>query len=209
MAKYRRTYLCICEGQQETMYFSHLAKLIKDFPNKVVKFNTYEDLPLRLEKRYENYDSAAIFDYDHNDAEFKKNIEFCDKLNKKLKPTIRKEGRCVYHAYSNVNFDLWLILHKEDFNGMVSKNDSYITDLKKVYGLKPTDNIKNEEVINKILNQITLDDVKAAIERADNIRRRKANADCILFGNTKTYSNPDFSIHEFLKAVLQDSGDLD
>lgn len=81
--------------------------------------------------------------------------------------------------------------------------------MKKVYGLKPTDNIKNEEVINKILNQITLDDVKAAIERADNIRRRKANADCILFGNTKTYSNPDFSIHEFLKAVLQDSGDLD
>ena len=40
MATYRKTYLCICEGQQERMYFDHLAKLIKDFPKKVVKFNT-------------------------------------------------------------------------------------------------------------------------------------------------------------------------
>ena len=38
MATYRKTYLCICEGQQERMYFDHLAKLIIDFPKKVVKF---------------------------------------------------------------------------------------------------------------------------------------------------------------------------
>jgi len=43
MANYRKTYLCICDGQQETMYLKHIAKLIKDFPRKVVKFNTFED----------------------------------------------------------------------------------------------------------------------------------------------------------------------
>jgi len=30
----------------------------------------------------------------------------------------------------------------------------------------------------------------------------------VIIGNTKTYPNPDFSLHEFLKIVLQDSGDL-
>ena len=93
MATYRKTYLCICEGQQERMYFDHLAKLIKDFPKKVVKFNTFIDSPHRLEKRYEEYDSAAIFDYDFNETEFYRNIEICNQLNKKLKPTKRNSGR--------------------------------------------------------------------------------------------------------------------
>lgn len=208
MGKYRKTYLCICDGQQETMYLNHVAKLIKDFPQKVVKFNTFEDSPHRLEKRYEAYDSAAIFDFDHNEVEFKRNIEICDALNKKLKPSKRKEGRHIYHAYSSVNFDLWLILHKEDYNKSVSRNDAYISDVRRIFGLNQTDNIKNEEVINKILSQITLDDVKSAIQRAETIRKSKVKADSTKIGSTTIYSNPDFSIHEFLRAVLEDSGDL-
>ena len=208
MARYRKTYLCICDGQQEKMYLQHLAKLIKKFPQKVVTFNTFIDSPHRLEKRYEEYDSAAVFDYDMNEVEFNRNIEICDKLNRDLKPKKRKEGRHIYHAYSSVNFDLWLILHKEDFNRSVSRNDAYISDIRRIYGLKPTDNIKNEEVINKILSQISLNDVKDAIKRADKIRNSKDKSDCRLVGNTSTFLNPDFSIHEFLKVVLEDSGDL-
>lgn len=208
MGKYRKTYLCICDGQQETMYLSHVATLIKDFPRKVVKFNTFEDSPHRLEKRYEEYDSAAVFDYDHNDVEFKRNIEICDKLNKKLKPSERKKGRHIYHAYSSVNFDLWLILHKEDYDKSVTRNNAYITDVRRIFGLKLTEDIKNEEVINKILSQITLEDVKAAIRRAESIRKGKIKTDSTKIGNTTIYSNPDFSIHEFLKIVLENSGDL-
>ncbi len=208
MATYRKTYLCICEGQQERMYFDHLAKLIKDFPKKVVKFNTFIDSPHRLEKRYEEYDSAAIFDYDFNETEFYRNIEICNQLNKKLKPTKRNSGRHIYHAYSNVNFDLWLILHKQDYNKRVSKNDAYINDVRRVYGLKRADDIKSEDVINKILGQITLKDVKEAIKRAENIRIIKEESDSKNIFNTLIYENPDFSIHEFLRFVLEDSGDL-
>ena len=208
MANYRKTYLCICDGQQETMYLNHVAKLIKDFPRKVVKFNTFEDSAHRLEKRYEDYDSAALFDFDNNDVEFKRNIEICDKLNKKFKPSKRKSGRCIYHAYSSVNFDLWLILHKEDFRRSVTRNDAYISDVRRVFGLSPTDNIKKENIIKKILGQITLEDVKDAIQRADDIRKRKDQGDSTKIGGTTIYSNPDFSIHEFLKVVLKDSGDF-
>lgn len=208
MATYRKTYLCICEGQQERMYFDHLAKLIKDFPKKVVKFNTFIDSPHRLEKRYEEYDSAAIFDYDFNETEFYRNIEICNQLNKKLKPTKRNSGRHIYHAYSNVNFDLWLILHKQDYNKRVSKNDAYINDVRRVYGLKRADDIKSEDIINKILVQITLKDVKEAIKRAENIRIIKEESDSKNIFNTLIYENPDFSIHEFLRFVLEDSGDL-
>lgn len=208
MRKYRKTYLCICDGLQEKLYLEHVALLIKNFPLKVVKFNTFIDIPHRLEKRYEAYESAAVFDFDHNGVEFKRNIEICDALNKKLKPSKQKEGRYIYHAYSNVNFDLWLILHKEDYNKSVTRNDTYVSDVRRTFGLKPMENIKNEDVIKKILNQITLEDIKMAIKRAETIRKNKAKIDCIRIGNTSVYSNPDFSIHVFLKAVLEDSGDL-
>lgn len=46
----RRTYLCICEGQQETMYLAHIARLLTRFPERVVKFNTTIGPPLGAEK---------------------------------------------------------------------------------------------------------------------------------------------------------------
>lgn len=208
MANYRKTYLCLCEGQQEIMYLNHVASLIKDFPRKVVKFQCVEDAPYRLSKRYEDYDSAALFDFDFNESEFKKNIQICDELNKQFQPTKRKTGRKIYHAYSNVNFDLWLILHKEDCNGCVYKNNGYIRDVRRIYGLSSTDNIKHEDVIQKILKQITLSDVQQAIRRAQRIRRDKDPSDGIVVRNTVYYSNPDFSIHDFLIEVLTASGDL-
>ena len=205
MTKYRRKYLCICEGQQETMYLAHVAKLIRDFPRKVVTFNTLEGPPSRLEKRYEDYKSAAVFDFDFNEVEFRKKIELCDRLNRKRKPS---KERHIYHAYSSVNFDLWLILHKENFNREVSKNDAYVSDVRRIYNLSASENIKSEGAMQKILSQITVDDVKEAIERADFIRKGKMVGDGIKTGDTTIHSNPDFSIHEFLRVVLKDSGDL-
>lgn len=99
MANYRKNYLCVCEGQQEKMYLDHIARLIKDFPRKVVTFNSYIDKPHRLTKTYENYDSAAIFDFDFNQVEFERNICICDELNKRFKSKSKKERRNIYHAY--------------------------------------------------------------------------------------------------------------
>ena len=153
MARYRKTYLCVCEGQQEKMYLDHVARLIKKFPQKVVTFNSYIDSPHRLKKSYEDYDSAAIFDFDFNKVEFEKNISLCDGLNKKSKSRAKKKGRSIYHAYSNVNFDLWLILHKEDCNRQVSTNDAYISDVRRIYKLNQNDNIKNQKTIKKMLTK--------------------------------------------------------
>lgn len=208
MAKYRKTYLCVCEGQQEKMYLNHVARLIKVFPQKVVTFNSYIDSPKRLTKTYEDYDSAAIFDFDFNAVEFERNIRLCDKLNSKCKSTSRKKDRNIYHAYSNVNFDLWLLLHKEDYFHEVSRNDAYIDDVLRIYGLSSTDDIKNKANLAKILSQITLQDVKDAITRAERIKLHKIEGDGSKIGNSIIYSNPDFSIHEFLKIVLKESGDL-
>ncbi len=208
MGMYRKNYLCVCEGQQEEMYLNHVAMLISDFPNRAVKFNTIVDSPKRLTKSYVEYDSAALFDYDFNDVQFTRNIELCDRLNSSKNSGKRKGGKCTYHAFSNVNFDLWLILHKEDYNRSVSRNDEYLLDVKRIYDIEQKENIKNESVIKKILGQIKLDDVKMAIHRATRIREGKIDTDKIFVGSSFYYPNPDFTIHDFLKLVLEDCGEL-
>ena len=35
---YRKTYFCVCDGQQEEMYLKHVAFLLKKIPERVVTF---------------------------------------------------------------------------------------------------------------------------------------------------------------------------
>ncbi|MFW6262586.1 MAG: RloB domain-containing protein [Thermotogota bacterium] len=202
MAMYRKSYVCICEGQQEKQYLEHLARLIKKFPEKVVTFNCYIDQAYRLKKIYEETDCGVLFDYDLDQTQFENSIKLCDQLH------MERKRQNIYHAYSSLNFDLWLILHRKDYFRTVTRNDAYLNDVKKVYGLKKEDYIKKGEIIRKILEQISLEDVKEAIKRVEKIKYNKLETDAVKIGNTITYTNPDFSLHEFLKLVLLDSGDL-
>lgn len=202
---YRRSYYCVCEGQQEEMYLKHIERLLKKPQERVVTFNTTQGSAERLKKTYTEYDNAALFDYDFKDTEFRQNINICEQLQRKSKKSKEKN---VYHAYSNVNFDLWLILHKEDFYKPVTSNDAYVNDVRRIYKLGSEADIKKEAVIKRILEDISLEDVKDAIRRAEQIRARKLEFDCFMVGSVACYDNPDFSLHEFLKIVLRDCGEM-
>lgn len=89
---YRKTYFCVCEGQQEEMYLKRVAFLLKKFPERVVTFNTACGLPEKLKKNYTEYDNAALFDYDFKDTEFRHNINICEQLQRKSR---RKTGKCL------------------------------------------------------------------------------------------------------------------
>ena len=202
---YRKTYFCVCEGQQEEMYLKHLGVLLKKFPERVVTFNTRRGLPEKLNSDYTDYDAVALFDHDCKEEEFRRKIEFCEQLQRKSK---KKKGKKIYHAYSNVNIDVWFILHKEDFNRPVTSTNAYIDDVRRIYKLSQDANIKEKAVLDKILTQITLDDVKSAIKRAEQIRASKLETDRFMLSSVACYNNPDFSIHDFLKIVLQDCNEL-
>ena len=201
---YRKNYRCIVEGQQERMYLDHVANLVKDFPKTVITFNTSEGNAYELTKSYIEYDSACLFDYDFNKNEFEQNLAICEKLNNQNKPGKRKNGRYVHHAYSSVCFDLWLLLHKKDFNRLVSKNDGYVDEVIAAYNLPRGSDIKNAKTISTILSQISIEDVKSAIKRAERIKQMKDGDDAHHVNTVVYYDNPDFSIHEFISKVLND-----
>lgn len=191
-------YFCVVEGQQEELYIHHLAKLLNNCSKKRFNFNVKIGKLRDLEKSYVDYDAVFIFDYDFNDIEFERNLSGCINLNKKNK-RIKKN---IYHAYSSACFDLWLILHKKNFNAPVSKAQGYINEVRYTFNLDSEADIKSREIIEKILKQITLDDVKKAVERAEKIHDEKLPNDKININGEIYYPNPDFSIHKFIGIII-------
>ena len=199
---YRRTYRCVVEGQQEILYLQHLAKLLTQFPQIVIKFNTSEGNAYELTKSYVEYDSACLFDYDFNKSESETNLLTCSTLDRKNKKKSKKQSARVYHAYTNVCFDLWLVLHKKDFFSSVTSNDAYAKEVIELYHLPKGSDIKNKKTIETILSQITLQDVRNAISRAKQICSRKLQDDAIYIDSEKYFDNPDLSIHKFIEIVI-------
>ena len=199
----RLNYFCVVEGQQEEMYLEHISSLLRDFPKRTVKFNIKIGNAGELEKSPFDYDKVCLFDHDFNQIEFENNLKICLQLNSHRK----KNEAVIDHAYSSICFDLWLVLHKKFISRPATSPQEYVNDVRKLYGLSREDNIKSKDVIEKILKQITLDDVKTAILNAERIRNSKTEESKIYVNNTDYYyQDPDFSIHVFLRKVLEKLG---
>lgn len=203
------TYYGSCEGQQEFMYFERLKRLINNSKDNVsaVNFKLYQrsGSPLATAKAAFKPISLAdveslkkqsliisIFDNDFKDGEFREAVKYCDKEK-------------IQTGYSNISFELWLIMHKQYFNKTVSNPKDYISELKTTYHLLDDDDIKDEDVIKKILNQISLDDVHCAL---DNARRLENENDACgrKFKNLKGHhSQPSLKINEVVENILNKS----
>lgn len=192
-------YLCVVEGQQEKLYIHHIRKLLNEASKRNFTLNVKTGKFKDLEKNNVDYDSVLIFDYDFNKVEFERNLSGCINLNKKNK----RANRNIYHAYSSACFDLWLILHKKYFDRPVNKAQGYINEVRRTFNLDSEADIKSKEIIEDILEQITLDDVKKAVERAEEICQKKLSSDAINITGEVYYPNPDFSIHKFIKILIE------
>lgn len=183
----RKEYICFYEGLQEEKYFKRLKELIEcQYKNVKVIFKKVEKFEYFITLKT-NVKKIAIFDYDCDKTNFETKIKKCLKSN-------------VYILYSNLNFDLWLILHKQLYTTPVLYNDDYQEKVKEIYKLPKNANIKRESNINKILKQIDLKDIKCAIENAEKIMKKKNQEDYIKLNSKYGYfPNPSLSVQNFLR----------
>ncbi len=199
------------EGKQEMLYFKRLKDLIDQQPQEAIRKTMIINLknaggfsPINVVNRaadaktFSNDNQYhAVFDHDNKQSDFIVALEHCRR--KEISP-----------CFSNVCFDLWLLLHKCEFNRQVCNTDDYMSQIKKTFDLGNV-NIKSEHVIKKILNQIELEDVIRAIRYAENISRlnRENNRNEICRTKYKKenlicFENPDLSIHLFVKEILDE-----
>lgn len=204
------------EGQTEKWYFEHLQKLINDdenIPYKVkfeIKINhsvisSAKNLTLPYKMK-----AFHICDYESKDMlhieQFKKVLEELKNVRKINKNLSYKLG------YSNLTFDLWIILHKKMQRKLVNHRKNYIADINLAYNenFETIDKYKEEENFKKVLEKITLQDVKTAIKNGNEIRKfneENNNKERRSFGQVIYYlNNPDVTINECVEQILNECG---
>lgn len=199
-----------CEGLQEQTFLNHVSKLINNDPR--CKNKVYFDLinvgggdPLEVVKKAVNYNFIgkkefiknkrviALFDYDFKDSKFLAALKLAS--DNKIIP-----------FYTIANFDLLLINLKEKYTKQVSKSEEYIKEVRKVYHLDSEANIKNQTVIDKILKQITLDDIIFLIKNAKIIEKDNLNSKNYHFVKENILNQPNLLPYRILEEVLSKAG---
>ncbi len=192
------TYRGAYEGLQEELYFLHLEDLINHspFPYRVAfhlkngNGGSAKDIVLKANKYALNVSDdmkVAVFDHDFKEDSFLEALKLAEKYH-------------IFPAFSIMNFNLFLILHKKDYYKVISKEDNYEKDLRETYNIPKVYKIKSEKAIQLIVDQITLEDVKKAIVRAKKVNEESKKVQPVLID--EVYQQPFLNIHIFLEQVF-------
>lgn len=116
-------------------------------------------------------------------------------------------------GYSNLTFELWIILHKADCNGPLTHRSQYLIPLNRAYREKfeNLEQYKQADNFKRVLGKLNLEDVRQAVRRAKTIMKRNEDSGYKL-QQYKGYSyykqNPSLSIWETVEKILSECGIL-
>lgn len=114
-------------------------------------------------------------------------------------------------GYSSLSFEVWMLLHKVDRPRTVTKQEQYVDQINKAFStsFESLQEYKTKEGFKKILSKLTLEDVRQAVGRAEEIERlRVANGEApreykrFFF----RWEDPANSVGVCIKEILQDNG---
>ena len=218
-------FLFSVEGETEKWYLEHLQKLINDaLTAKTAPFTL--TLNVKVEKSPKSYIKTLspgigvtergkmiithVFDYESpiQQKGMDRLTQFQERLQQMKKAAELKNVKYRL-AYSNLSFDLWIILHKQNCNGMKTSCSQYLQDLNSAYrhGKTPFASMKQykeERSFKEILEEITLSDVRDAIKHAETIEAANAQnyRRQIYCGYRFFVNNPSLSFHERIQELF-------
>lgn len=213
--KITKKYYFSVEGETEHWYLKWLQKLINDTEQSKYKVSfdcPIKKNPLKHAKSLNvisKIDIYHFFDYESNDAIHVQ--RFTDAMDNMKK--VRKSGRQItYHSgYSNLTFDLWIILHMTDCNGSYTHRKQYITPINRAFHehFENMDEFKKEDNFKRCLKKIQLSNVIDAVMRAQKIMQRNQENGYTLHkykGYTYYKENPSLAVWEAISKILKDCG---
>lgn len=214
MKKITKRYYFSVEGETEVWYLDRLKELINSDTER--KYNVSfvhkkESNPISFVKGQTLQSKALIFhfsDYESNSQEhqllFRRtmdNICEAERLGKNVK---------YQFGYSNFTFDLWIILHKANCSSSFTDRNHYLGKINAAFNenflsmkaYKECDNFK------RCLSKITLDDVRKAVQRSNEIMRYNEEAySQIEYKRFKYYrENPSLEVGTIIGKILKECG---
>ncbi len=214
--KYTQKYYFSVEGETEKLYLEWLIGQIKKDSGYRVPLECKPLSPLRFVRRANILDKKAkvfhMCDYEDPNTD---PMRF-PKLLKEMREAESVSGskKFTYSlAYSNLSFELWVLLHKTDCFGSQAYIDNYWPKLKSAYKLTTVQSLsefkEEDNFKNLVLDKLTLQDVRVAIERAKKIEQINLQNGL----KKQTYKkfeyyadDPSLSVWESIEDMLRECG---
>lgn len=212
------TFYFSVEGETEQCYLEHLRSLVNDELKRqgagfrigmVIKVEKDpRQIPWPFITRGEHVNVVHVCDYESpvpQQAGMNRLEQFKTILDN-LSAAAEDKNLTYLLGYSNLSFELWMILHKQPCNGGKIDCKHYLADFNTAYGVSflSTKACKKEDAFKDLLRGITLSDVHDAIERATAIQQVNQNAaQAQRHRDYEFYTNnPALSIHERVQDIF-------
>lgn len=213
--KQTKKYYFSVEGETEHWYL----KWLQDIINKTqeAKFKVSFDCPVQknpLKRAKSLVVTGKINIYHISDYESDEPIhvrEFKEIMDNMKKAKALGKQINYKFGYTNLTFDLWIILHKSDCNGSFAHRKQYIVPINRSFNenFENMDDYKHENNFKRILKSLSLSNVIDAINRAKLImQRNKENGYALQqYKGYKYYKeNPALDIWQAIEGILKDCG---
>ena len=209
-----RQYVFSVEGETEYWYLKWLQNQINNCPNR--KYNALikpwvDKSPRHFSKRLTAKTTPHIIHLCDIEGNEQENIVNFNNILTEMKNVRVQKGIYYILGYSNFTFELWIILHKIDCSASLDCRRNYLEFIRRAFGenFENLNHYKQEDNFKKCLKQITIDDVRSAICRAERIMTINNKNGKILNkfeGYVYYLDNPALSVHEIVKKILLECG---
>ncbi len=210
--KENRRYVFTVEGETEQWYFDWLQEQVNSCNESKFTVSIVTKVQQSPRKYSKTVNPLAtpkvthICDYESNDEV---HVTKFKKILSELKDANSTTGRQFKYClgYSNFTFELWIVLHKQICNGILTNRTQYLPHINRAYGerFEDLDQYKHENNFKRCLSKLSLDNVRTAIERSKSIMDgKRANGDSQeQFMGFKYYKeNPALTIWESVEEIL-------
>lgn len=216
--KMNARYYFTVEGETEKWYLEWLRDAINADPRskvKVVCSPKVQKNPVKWAKAKTNLDKSAkvfhVFDFEDEEPIHVK--AFKDTLANMKKAGSLGRGFRYVSAYSNLTFELWMVLHKGDCPALAHRRQ-YLKPINDLYGehFESLDEYKHEANFKRVLGKLTVDDAVTAVGRAETLAKRaeehglRKAQHC---GYSYYLDNPATDLWIPVKQMLEESGIID
>ncbi len=209
--KEKRQYTLTVEGETEKMYFEWLQKEINASQDAKYKVNinaSVQPYPFSYIKRLNAISTSKVVHICDVEGNSKEDEEKFHCVLSELKDAKTQIGIPCELGYSNLTFELWLILHKQDCTAPLADRTKYLAPINSAFceqfsSLKSYKERKNFE---RCLSKLDFSDVKNAVKRAKRIEENnKEFGKLTKFKNFSYYANnPALSIWKIVEEILKE-----
>lgn len=216
--KMNARYYFTVEGETEKWYLEWLRDAINADPRskvKVVCSPKVQKNPVKWAKAKTNLDKSAkvfhVFDFEDEEPIHVK--AFKDTLANMKKAGSLGRGFRYVSAYSNLTFELWMVLHKGDCPALAHRRQ-YLKPINDLYGehFESLDEYKHEANFKRVLGKLTVDDAVTAVGRAETLAKRAEEhglRKAQRCGYSYYLDNPATDLWIPVKQMLEEGGIID